>query len=171
MPNSSHSPTQTDTSPAQKTQWLSRLRRFALLQVLFFAFGGFLFYAGVVVPIGSDVTDTTTQGFVTQRVTRILNIANTVAVVMLSWELWASAATSRRRSLTVMTICTMLIAVCTAALFWLHLQLDALVVPIDMEVVDHELFYQRHRLYLWTSTVLWLATLPIVWVFANRSAN
>lgn len=54
---------------------LARWRTFLLFQAWLAWQGGFFFYAAVVVPIGSDVLGSPiTQGFVTQEVTRWLNI-------------------------------------------------------------------------------------------------
>ena len=51
--------------------WARALRRFIVLVALCFWQGGFTFYAGVVVPVGTDVLGSSLkQGFVTRRVTR-----------------------------------------------------------------------------------------------------
>ena len=40
-------------------------------------------------------------------------------------------------------------------------------IDVDQAVTDYDVFYGLHRLYLWISTVQWLATLPILWIMAN----
>lgn len=138
-----------------------------MAQVLAFCFGGFLFYAGVVVPIGTRVLGATTQGFVTREVTRVLNLAMLVCIAGIAWEIWAgrldrSAAASRA-----LTALAVLIAITCGILWWIHGQLDAQLSADEFAVNDPSAFYGMHRLYLWVSTLQWLCSLPVVWIIAN----
>ena len=56
------------------------LRRFLVVQALLFWQGGFLFYAAVVVPTGTDVLGSIGQGRVTRHVTDWMNVIGAVAV-------------------------------------------------------------------------------------------
>lgn len=147
-----------------KVGLLSQLRRFLLFQSLALAFGGFLFYAGVVVPKGSDIVGVTTQGFVTQQVTNVLNLLATWAVLMLGWEYaaqarWRSVSANR---ILLFSICTIGLSVCL--LFWLHQKLDSMLDPELMEVSDSSLFYLLHRFYLWVCTIQWMCSLLATWI-------
>jgi hypothetical protein len=130
------------------------LRRFLVLAVLFFWQGGFTFYASVVVPVGQHVFGHLRQGFVTQQVTVYLNLTGAVALVFLLWDIFAArdAATWRRRS-RLLLWAGMLLAL--LLLFWLHIRLDELLAAKGRIIRDPEVFYPRHRVYLWISTVQW----------------
>ena len=67
--------------PETPTNWQVRLEPFRRTALSLW-WGGLTFYAGFVVPIGSRVTDATTQGFVTQRVTVWLNILALLTVAL-----------------------------------------------------------------------------------------
>jgi len=136
---------------------------------LAFAFGGFVFYAGVVVPIGTAELGSTTQGFVTRRVTRVLNVATIVAAGMSAIETWVGR---RRRAPGTNRTLAALIATITLScltLVWLHGVLNSYLDPEAHSVAGGNAFYQRHRLYLWISTLQWLCSLPVVWILLNDS--
>lgn len=136
-----------------------------------FAFGGFLFYASVVVPTGSRILGSTTQGFVTREVTNVLNLASLGCALLLGWELWASwkqRSPIVRRALLGLDLW---MAVCSLALMGLHVRMDRGLLVEQMAVLDTEAFYGLHRIYLWLSTLGWLASLPtMALLFCNRSA-
>ena len=134
------------------------LRRFVVLVAFMFWQGGFLFYASVVVPIGTDVFGSAAeQGFVTQRVTQYLNLSGAVCLVLLAWDAWAGADCARwRRGL--LWLLWMVMAATLATLACLHVRLDALLDPEYRIVLDGG-FYQLHRVYLYTQTVQWAAAM------------
>jgi hypothetical protein len=154
---------------------MTKLRQFLLLAALLFSFGGFTFYASVVVPIGGDVLGKTAQGFVTRRVTPVINLSTAITVVLLAWEIAAEWAQRRRRVNVLLTTCAAAMAACCLTLIALHARLDVFLIDDGHAVSDPEEFYGLHRVYLWTSTVQWLFTLPIVWQaalgFAESSVN
>jgi hypothetical protein len=108
----------------------------------------------VVVPVGQHVFGHLRQGFVTQQVTVYLNLTGAVALVFLLWDIFAArdAATWRRRS-RLLLWAGMLLAL--LLLFWLHSRLDELLAAKGRIIRDPEVFYPRHRVYLWISTVQW----------------
>ncbi len=130
------------------------LRRFLVLLALFFWQGGFTFYASVVVPIGQQVFGHLRQGFVTRQVTVYLNLAGAIALLVLLWDLLVARdpAKWRRLSRWLMWAAMLLLLV---SLYWLHGQLDELLVPKGRIIREPDTFYTRHRLYLWLSTVQW----------------
>lgn len=112
--------------------------------------GGLTFYAGVVVPIGTDVLGATTQGFVTQRVTHWLNGAGAIAIVLTVGEVFRLR--SRGTWIAWGTVATTL-----AVLAALHPAMDVLLEVGTHTVADGERFYSLHRVYLWVTAVQWLA--------------
>src|SRR5947208_6620899 len=62
------------------------LRRFLVVQALMLWQGGFLFYAAVVVPTGTDVLGSFEQGRVTRHVTDVMNLIGAVTAVVLAWD-------------------------------------------------------------------------------------
>ena len=115
-------------------------------------FGGLTFYALVVVPAGTDVVGSTTQGFITQRVTLRLNVVGAVSLACML----LSTVPARRKSL---WIAWGLMAGAQAALFVIHAQLAAMLESETRSVPDPANFYSLHRVYLLTSAVQWFACL------------
>lgn len=146
-------------------------RRYLLIQTLALTFGGFLFYAGIVIPAATDVLGSTTQGFVTRRVTNSLNALGAVSTVLLVWDLIAlrrARSSATNKTLLFASAC---IGLFTLLLVWLHIRLDGMLDPSDMTVADSSLFYLLHRVYLWVSTLQWLASLIAMWIVVHVSAT
>jgi hypothetical protein len=154
-----------------KTVRLDNLRRFIVLQLLSFSFGGFVFYAGVVVPIGTRVLGSTTQGFITRDVTRVLNAAMLVCIAGLVWEAMAGRASRSAVANRVLWSLTILIAFFCLTLIALHGHLNAQLAVDDFAVNNPASFYSVHRIYLWVSTLQWLCSLPILWIVANSASR
>ncbi len=142
---------------------LHQCQRYLLIQSLAVAFGGFFLYAAVVVPTATEVIGGTTQGFVTQRVTNVLNALAGFAVLMLAWDLLAYRTLRSPRSNLALLVTTICIGTCTLILIWLHGRLDNMLVPSDMSVLDSSKFYSLHRVYLWLATIQWVASLIVTW--------
>jgi hypothetical protein len=125
--------------------------------------GGFTFYAGVVVPSGTAVLKNSArrQGFITQEVTRWLNLTGAIALGVLAVDLLFCHDVSRLRWWSRLTMWLVMVG-CQVLLYWLHSQLSALLQPRGMSVLDPEGFYTLHRAYLWTHTVQWAAGLVFV---------
>lgn len=146
------------------------LIRFLLLLSLSFTFGGFLFYASVVVPLGTQVLGSTTQGFVTREVTNVINIASvfsSVATLVFCWAGTGGRQSASQSSVRVPLICAVTIGVSAVFLIWLHRHLDEAMAEDEFAVIDAVSFYSMHRVYLWVSTIQWLASLPILWWFSK----
>jgi hypothetical protein len=133
-------------------------RRFLVLIALFFWQGGFTFYASVVVPVGQQVFGHLRQGFVTRQVTVYLNLAGSVALLVLVWDLIAARdpVLWRRRSCWLLWTAMLLTLL---GLIWLHGQLNQLLIDKGRIIQDADLFRARHRFYLWISTVQWACSL------------
>ncbi len=121
-------------------------------------FGGFTFYALVVVPTGHHVLRSKVrQGFITQQVTNKLNVLGGVTLAALAWQVIAVRRAKSQRWFRVATISWAALAVTLVVLFWLHPHLDALLDLVARSVMDDDKFYSLHRWYLIVATVQWLA--------------
>src|SRR5262249_12929601 len=149
------------------------VRRVLVLIALSFWQGGFTFYAAVVVPVGTEVLNSTLrQGFITRRVTHYLNLTAAVALVVLGWEVLASRdpAQWRRRACRGVWVFAVL---CQGLLFWLHPRLDSLLRVKGRLILDREAFRPQHQLYLWTHTLQWATALAflVLCVWGWRAAD
>lgn len=138
------------------------LRRLFLVQILLLWQGGFLFYAAAVVPVGTKLLGGAGQGVITARVTDTLNVFGVLGVGLFALELSLTRDPNVRR--TAYRWWTWAVAmVCQFLLWYFHLLLDAFMDEERKRVVVGALFYPVHRMYLWTSTVQWLACLLLTW--------
>ena len=136
----------------------ARLRFLSVVLLLAVWWGGFTFYALVVVPTGHHVLRSKVrQGFITQQVTNKLNALGAVTLAALAWQVVAVRRAKSRRWLRIATISWAALAVTLALLVWLHPHLDALLDPVARSVADDAKFYALHRWYLIVATVQWLA--------------
>ena len=132
------------------------IRRFLVLAALMFWQGGFVFYAGVVVPIGAEVLGSAQeQGRITRRVAVWLNWSGTVALLPLGWD--ACVARRNRWARNGRLLAWLVMAGGQIALFVMYPSLDAMFDPEAVHISDRRLFRRLHRTYLWTSTVQWAA--------------
>ena len=132
------------------------LRQFLVIQALLLWQGGFLFYASFVVPVGTELLGGGfEQGRITRHVTDSLNIVGVIAVALFAWDLSVVGGRYRRWQWG----CWTLMALGLLALILLHPRLEALADFDAREISDHRQFRFLHRLYLWISTVQWLAGL------------
>lgn len=138
------------------------LARFLALCAFAFWQGGFVFYAGVVVPIGADELGDTVQGFITRRVTQGLNLAGATALGL--WMLDGLLNPPRGRRVGALLGVLIFLVILQGLLFWLHPKMDQMLDPATISVEDRPLFRVRHKVYLWTSTFLWLGSLAWLWL-------
>ena len=128
------------------------LQKLIYILALSLWFGGLTFYALAVVPAGTDVVGSTTQGFITQRVTWRLNVVGALCLACMLLP----TVPARRRNL---WIAWTLMAVTQAALFMIHAQLATRLEPETQSVPDPASFYSLHRVYLLTTAGQWFACL------------
>ncbi len=151
------------------------LRRFLVVQAFLLWQGGFLFYAAVVVPIGTEFLQSPTlQGMITQRVTHWLNAFGLVWAVIFGWDLFAGHATERRLH-TLRCTLWFLCSVLLFGLIGLHRELDAMIDLDSERVLDKQRFRFWHEVYLWVTTIHWVFALVLAfstlraWRNADRS--
>ena len=121
--------------------------------------GGFTFYAVVVVPTGHQVLHSRVrQGFITQEVTNCLNLLGAVVVVLLLVRFICDRAhvPSLTRRYVIM-FSWGITAVTLAILVWMHPHLDGYLDQASRSVIDDDLFYRWHRWYLIVASLQWLA--------------
>lgn len=136
-------------------------RRLFLFWSLMFWQGGFMFYGGVVVPVGSRILGSDQeQGWITRSVTNYLNVAGAVALALWGCDLLAEPGLSlRRRRLRWLSWWLLVLAL--GVLVWVHLRLDEL---LDLEqsiILDRSRFRSLHRRYLAVSTAQWLGCITL----------
>ena len=111
--------------------------------------GGLMFYAGVVVPIGSGVLGGHRAfGFVTRSVTPWLNAIGSGVAVLLLVRLWLAGTPLARGLARWLWGSALGFAVVQTALWALHPWLDALLLLEPRSILDPDAFYLRHRIYL-----------------------
>jgi hypothetical protein len=149
------------------------LRRLLVIQALLLWQGGFLFYTAVVVSTGTAVLGSAAaQGAITTRVTDSLNTLGVTGLAILAVELGLTRDPAARR-IAARWACWWIAFACQGLLFAFHRLLDAFMDPTRTHVAIGPPFYPVHRLYLWTSTIQWLACLVFTWltVWAWRSED
>ena len=150
---------------------MESFRRFLTFTVFAFWMGGFTFYAGVVIPTAHEVLGSHREvGFVTQQVTRWINLVSLLALALLAWSLLAERAghTTRSRRLLGITLGVMLAT--QIALFAEHPILDRMLDSESQNIRSQARFYAVHRVYLLTAAVQWLAAMLHVWILARAGS-
>jgi hypothetical protein len=124
------------------------------LLVVAFAFwmGGFSFYFGVVVRIGDQLIGGTEQGFITRQISWWLNIAGLVTIVLMSIHL-------RFQRSWVLILSFAAITGTHALLIFRHYQLESLLDPEAMSILDRQRFEALHENYEFLSGCQWLAAM------------
>lgn len=121
--------------------------------------GGFLFYAAIVVPTGTEVLGSFQQGRVTRHVTDSMNMIGVISLLILAWD-QGQSSTILRKSRWWLWIG---LATTLACLFWLHPKVEMHVdFAADGRVVHYREFYFWHRVYLCVSTAQW--TIGLIYV-------
>ena len=125
-------------------------------------FGGFTFYAAVVIPIGTELVGTTEQGLITQQVSNWLNGIGGITLVGLGWLAFQVYPSIWFKRLWFLLCISWLI------LLGLHPVLDSFLLPGTYEVSNPEKFYGWHRVYLLIHTLQWFISLGIWGYWINK---
>lgn len=125
---------------------------YLLLVVFAFWMGGFSFYFGVVVRIGDQVIGGTEQGFITRQVSWWLNLAGLATLGLMCLHLYFHRSWVLGLSLLGM-------ASTHGLLMFRHRQLESLLDPEGMSILDPQRFALLHENYEFISGCQWLAAM------------
>lgn len=135
-------------------------RRFIVILVLGFWLGGFTFYASVVIHTGHRVFGGQREvGFLTQEVTRWLNVSAVIALAVLLWNVLAEARGANCWIATALGFTWIVMLAIQVVLFRLHPALDRLLQADTQAILDRSAFHHLHKLYMNLSTAQWSAGL------------
>ena len=151
---------------------MKSLRRFLTFTVFAFWMGGFTFYAGVVIPTAHEVLGSHREvGFITQQVTRWINLVSLLALALLTWNLIAERRGGTAPSKRLLRITLGMMAATQIALFAEHPILDRMLDVETQNIASRAHFYTLHRVYLLTAAVQWLAAMLHGWMLATAGAR
>lgn len=147
-----------------------------ILWMILFAlwFGGFTFYAALVVPLANSILPETVQfGFVSQRVTHGINALNGAFIVVATWEIVTQyrLANCRMRWINLLAISVIMSAATLIGMLLIRVRLDAMMDSTTLQINEpvSGSFYAAHAMYLNLSTLAWLAGIAqlIGFVYCN----
>ena len=127
--------------------------------------GGFTFYSLIVIPTAERVLDSMRDtGFITQQVTRWLNLIGIGVLLILSWLLMADWREQRRRLRFSLAATWAIMVLAQAGLFITHPLIDQLLEAQGHKLHHFEQFEKLHTVYLVFATVQWSAALLQIWL-------
>ena len=136
------------------------LPHMAALLAMALWWGGLTFYAAFVVPIGVEVLGgATEQGFITQRVSNIINLLGTLTLAVLVWNAAASWRAAGRTTKAVLITSWIVMAGAQLVLFVIHPRLDAMLDVSTHSIIDPAAFHPLHEFYLTIVSIQWFAGL------------
>jgi len=123
--------------------------------------GGFMFYGGVVVPVGSDVLNShRLQGFITQSVTNYLNLAGAACLAVWFWDVAVEQGSVRWHRRLLWSLWSLLVlALCLQV--WIHSHMDELLDVESFRILDSTRYRFLHMCYLFISTLQWLGAIAL----------
>jgi hypothetical protein len=122
--------------------------------------GGLTFYALFVVPTGVDVLGgETEQGFITQRVSSIINVCGILALAVLLVNAAASWRSIGRLARSALAITWLAMGAAQLVLLLVHPRLDALLDVPTHSIIEPSSFHRLHEFYLSVTTMQWSAGL------------
>lgn len=141
---------------------MTLFRRFLLVVCLAFWQGGFMFYGGVVVPVGASVLGSETeQGFITQSATNYLNLAGLVCLIVWGIALASDAPRRSRTGLTCWALWSSIVLI-LGVLIGFHVLMDRSLDVAGRAVLDEPKFLGLHAAYITLSTIQWLLCLALL---------
>jgi hypothetical protein len=130
---------------------------FFLIVVLYAVWwGGFTFYAAIVVPQGMEILgDHVKMGLITQSVSNYLNGIG-VIVLFISLLICIIYKPAEKNYLQAIGWQWFALVLLQAALFYVHSLLSFMIYASGEDIKLQQGFYNMHRIYLLVSTVMWL---------------
>jgi hypothetical protein len=135
------------------------LRRFLVTLGLLFWQGGFMFYGAVTLPIIRDLFPGESS-FVTRRVSMTINLAGTLAILLMFIDLYASSAPSKRWRWLVWLV----IALPQPVLVWMHREMSTQMLHTGFNSGIEGFMLYWHKPYLYLSSLQWLAAMIYIWL-------
>lgn len=124
--------------------------------------GMFTFYAGIVVPVGMKVLGSHTQmGFVTQEVSKYLNVLSLIVFLMYAYSLRSNEFSE---DVLIEQIMSFSLIGFQILLCVIHFFLTNLLDFKQHIILNSEKFYVFHRVYLIIETLIWLV---VSWILVK----
>ncbi|MHB8519934.1 MAG: hypothetical protein ACYDH9_04165 [Limisphaerales bacterium] len=153
------------TNPSRARFYARIIRHFLVILAVSLWFGGFTFYSLVVIHTGHRIFGGSREvGFLTQQVTRWLNLAGVAALLILLWNTMAGWHGARPGLRWGLAASLFLMVAVQVSLFTLHPMLDRLLDAQTHRILDRTQFVHLHHAYVNLSTTQWLATLVHLWL-------
>jgi hypothetical protein len=135
---------------------LHELLRLATFWAIAIWQGGFVFYSGFVVKIGSwELNSDLQQGFITRRVTLELENLGWIALIIWALSLWGTHFSRQPLKITAAVLWCAILALHLG----LHFQWHAVDHALDVtsrSLKDPQAFFVAHRIFVWSASLQWL---------------
>ena len=142
--------------PAWNPTLLRDLVRLATFWALAIWQGGFVFYSGFVLKIGSrEIKSDLEQGFITRRVTLELEQLGWIALIVWAVSLWGTRFPRRSLMLTAVVLWCAILALHLGLHFQWH-AIDRVLDVSSRAVRDPAAFHTAHRVFVWAASLQWL---------------
>jgi hypothetical protein len=138
---------------------LRSIQQYVSVAAIVLWLGGFTFYATYVVPIGENVMDGLSQGYVTQQVTDRLNAIGLVMILLINLDIWQHRKHIGRWLLWARLAGAAVFAVGLVMVVVTHNHMDALLDPVYQTRPDRAVFKPLHQRYQMVMAFMWLACL------------
>jgi hypothetical protein len=133
--------------------------KFFIITILFALWwGGFTFYSSIVVHLGMEILGNHIKmGMITKSVTNYINAIGSI-VLIISLVFLIADKNPGKNYLRVIGWEWFALVLLQLALFYVHHVLASMINITPSEISLQEGFYNIHRIYLLTSTAMWLLT-------------
>lgn len=127
--------------------------------------GGFTFYALIVIPTAERVLGSMRDtGFITQQITRWLNLIGAGVLLILLGIVTAGSRRQPPRLRLCLAATWVIMAIAQAALFIIHPLIDRFLEAQGHKLHHFEEFDKMHTVYLVFATIQWSAALLQIWL-------
>ena len=118
--------------------------------------GGFVFYSGFVLKIGSwELKSKLEQGFITRRVTLALEQLGWIALIVWAVSLWGTRFSRRSLKLTAVVLWCAILTLHLGLHFQWH-AIDRVLDVSSRSLKDPVAFHMAHRIFVWAASLQWL---------------
>lgn len=118
--------------------------------------GGFVFYSGFVLKIGSwELKSKLEQGFITRRVTLELEQLGWIALIVWAVSLWGTRFSRHSLKLTAVVLWCAILTLHLGLHFQWH-AIDRVLDVSSRSLKDPDAFHTAHRIFVWAASLQWL---------------